>query len=112
MFRIGIGAVPFLLPLMLQIGFGLSAFESGSLTFVAAVGALVMKVTTKYVLKAYGFGRVLIGNALLSAALLAATGLIGKSTPYVIIYPLLLVGGFFRSLQFTSLNTIAYAEIF
>ena len=111
LFRIGIGAVPFLLPLMLQIGFGLSAFESGSLTFVAAVGALVMKVTAKYVLKAYGFRRVLIGNALLSAALLAATGLIGKSTPYVIIYPLLLIGGFFRSLQFTSLNTIAYAEI-
>lgn len=111
LFRIGIGAVPFLLPLMLQIGFGLSAFQSGSLTFIAAAGALVMKVTATFVLRRYGFRRVLIANAILSSVLLAATGLITKSTPVTAIYLLLLAGGFFRSLQFTSLNTIAYAEI-
>eukprot|EP01037_Dinobryon_pediforme_P012759 gene12759-12856_t len=111
LFRIGIGAIPFLLPLMLQIGFGLSAFQSGSLTFVAAVGALVMKIAATYVLRRYGFRRVLIVNAIVSALFLGATGLIRPQTPYVIIYALLLIGGFFRSLQFTSLNTIAYADI-
>jgi EmrB/QacA subfamily drug resistance transporter len=111
LFRIGIGATPFLLPLMFQAGFGLSAFSSGMLTFAAAAGAMAMKMTAAPVLRLFGFKRVLIGNAVLSACFLAAIGLFGPDTPHLLILGVLLVGGFFRSLQFTSINTLGYADI-
>ncbi len=111
LFRIGIGAIPFLLPLMLQLGFGLTAFASGSLTFVAAAGALVMKLTAAPILRRFGFRRVLVANALLSALLLGATALFTAATPHLVIMLVLLTGGFFRSLQFTSLNALAVADI-
>jgi EmrB/QacA subfamily drug resistance transporter len=111
LFRIGIGAVPFLLPLMLQLGFGLDPFRSGLLTFAAAAGALVMKTTAAAVLRRFGYRRVLLANALLSAAFLAAIGLLRPETPHFAVLALLLAGGFFRSLQFTSVNTLAYAEL-
>jgi EmrB/QacA subfamily drug resistance transporter len=111
LFRIGIGATPFLLPLMLQAGFGLSAFRSGLLTFAAAAGAMAMKLTAAPTLKQFGFKRVLIANALISAAFIAANGLFEPSTPHLLILGVLLAGGFFRSLQFTSINALAYADI-
>jgi len=111
LFRIGIGSIPFLLPLMLQTGFGLNAFHSGSVTFVASVGAMAMKTTAPRILRFFGFRRVLIFNAILSAAFLGCYGFFTPSTPVVVIMSLLLVGGFVRSLEFTSLNAIAYAEI-
>jgi len=111
LFRIGIGSIPFLLPLMLQTGFGLNAFHSGSITFIASVGAMAMKTTAPRILRFFGFRRVLIFNAILSAAFLGCYGFFTPSTPVVVIMSLLLVGGFVRSLEFTSLNAIAYAEI-
>jgi EmrB/QacA subfamily drug resistance transporter len=111
MFRIGIGSMPFLLPLMLQTGFGLTAFHSGSITFIAAVGAMAMKATALRILRFFGFRRVLVFNAMLSAAFLGCYGFFTPSTPVVVIMSLLLVGGLVRSLEFTSLNAIAYAEI-
>ena len=111
LFRMGIGATPFLLPLMLQIGFGLSPFRSGLLTFAAAVGALLMKTTAGPILRRLGFRRVLIGNAVLCGAFLAAYGLIESTTPHAVILALLIVSGYFRSLQFTSVNTLAYADM-
>ncbi|MBI3708495.1 MAG: DHA2 family efflux MFS transporter permease subunit [Proteobacteria bacterium] len=111
LFRAGIGASPFLLPLMLQVGFGLDALHSGLLTFVSAVGALTMKVTAAPILRWFGFRRVLCLNALLSGAFLAVYGLFRPETPHAIILVLLLTGGFFRSLQFTSTNTIVYADV-
>jgi len=111
LFRIGIGSIPFLLPLMLQTGFGLNAFHSGSITFIASVGAMAMKATAPRILRLFGFRRVLIFNAILSAAFLGCYGFFTPSTPVVVIMSLLLVGGFVRSLEFTSLNAIAYAEI-
>jgi MFS family permease len=111
LFRIGIGAMPFLLPLMLQEGFGLSAFNSGMLTFAAAAGAMAMKLTAAPILKRFGFKRVLIVNALVGAAFIALNGLFEPSTPHLMILAVLLVGGFFRSLQFTGVNTLAYADI-
>jgi EmrB/QacA subfamily drug resistance transporter len=111
LFRIGIGSMPFLLPLMLQAGFGLTAFRSGSITFIASVGAMAMKATALRILRFFGFRRVLIFNAMLSAAFLGCYGFFTPSTPVVVIMSLLLVGGFVRSLEFTSLNAIAYAEI-
>jgi EmrB/QacA subfamily drug resistance transporter len=111
LFRIGLGATPFLLPLMLQVGFGLSAYESGLLTFVAAAGAIVMKTTAQPILKRFGFKRVLIVDTIISCAFLAANGLFVQATPHWLIMSVLLVGGFFRSLQFTALNAICYADI-
>lgn len=111
LFRIAVGAMPFLLPLMLQVGFGMSAFESGTLTFTAAVGAVTMKLTAAPILKRWGFKRVLCANAWISSALVAALALFTVHTPAAVIMAVLLVGGFFRSLQFTSLNTLGYADI-
>ena len=111
LFRIGIGSIPFLLPLMLQIGFGLNPFQSGSLTFAASAGAMLMKATAGPILKRIGFRRVLVYNCLLSAGFLASYSLFTAQTPHLLMLGLLLLGGFFRSLQFTSLNAIAYAEM-
>ncbi len=111
LFRLGIGAIPFLLPLLLQIGFGLSPFESGSLTFAAAAGAMLMKFTASAIIKRFGFKSVLLFNGLISAVFLASYSLITASTPHLLILLALLVGGFFRSLEFTALNAIGYADI-
>jgi EmrB/QacA subfamily drug resistance transporter len=111
LFRVGIGAIPLLLPLMLQVGFGFNAFQSGSVTFAAAAGALLMKTTAEPIIRLVGFRRVLIFNALLSSGFLVSYGFFTATTPVLLMLALLLLGGFFRSLQFTSLNVIAYADI-
>ena len=111
LFRMGIGALPFLLPLLLQAGFGLNAFQSGQLTFAAALGALSMKLVAKPILRRFGFRRVLLANAALSAVSLAAIALFRPDTPHAVVLVVLLIGGFFRSLQFTSINTLGYADI-
>ncbi|MGO9005206.1 MAG: MFS transporter [Beijerinckiaceae bacterium] len=111
LFRIGIGAIPLVLPLMLQVGFGMNAFQSGSVTFVSAAGAMLMKTTAVPILRLFGFRRILIFNAILSSAILASYGFFTPVTPVVLMMALLLFGGFFRSLEFTSLNVIAYADL-
>jgi len=111
LFRIGIGALPFLLPLLLQLGFGMTAFASGMLTFASAVGALAMKITARPILRRYGFRRVMIGNALISAGFLLSYATFRPGIPSAVILVLLLAGGFFRSLQFTSTNTLAFADV-
>ena len=111
LFRLAVGALPFLLPLMLQLGFGMSAFQSGLLTFSAAVGAVTMKLTAAPILRRWGFKRVLLANAWISSAMMAALALFTAATPGPVIMAVLLVGGFFRSLQFTSLNTLGYADV-
>lgn len=110
-FRIGIGALPFLTPLMLQLGFGLSPLASGLITFSGAAGALAMKVTAPAILRRFGFRTVLLGNTVVCAISMAVYGFFRPSTPHALMIGILLVGGFFRSLQFTSLNAMAYAEI-
>ena len=111
LFRVGIGAIPFLLPLMLQLGFGQSAAESGMITFAAALGAIVMKPATQYALRGLGFRTVLVWNAALSAVMLALCAGFRPGWPAAGLYAVLLAGGFVRSLQFTAYNTIAYADI-
>lgn len=111
LFRLSVGAMPFLLPLMLQLGFGLSAFASGLLSFSAAVGAVTMKLTAGPILRRLGFRRVLLANALVTSALMAAVGAFTAQTPHGLVFVVLLAGGFFRSLQFTSLNTLGYADV-
>ena len=109
--RLVIGASPFLLALLLQLGFGLSAFEAGLLTFTGAVGALMMKTTARPIIRRFGFKRVLIVNAVAVAALSASYALFRATTPHWILIATLLVGGFFRSLQFTALNALGYADV-
>src|SRR5579871_3135397 len=111
MFRLGIGALPFLLPLLLQIGFNLTPFESGLITFTAAVGAIFMKAAVATILRHFGYRPVLVYNCLISAAFLAACATFRPGMPFAAMIAILLAGGFFRSLQFTAVNTIAYAEI-
>ncbi|RZA31698.1 MAG: MFS transporter [Lysobacteraceae bacterium] len=111
LFRIGIGATPFLLPLMLQLGFGLDPLQSGLITFTSAAGAMFMKTVAARILKRFGFRPVLITNALVASLLLCGFGLFRADTPYPLMIGVLLVSGCFRSLQFTSLNAIAYADI-
>jgi EmrB/QacA subfamily drug resistance transporter len=111
LFRIGIGSIPFLLPLMLQTGFGMTAFQSGSITFIASVGAMAMKTTAAPILRLFGFRRVLFYNAILSAALFGCYGFFTPSTPLIFMMSWLLFSGFVRSLEFTSLNAIVFADI-
>ncbi|MFT3898433.1 MAG: MFS transporter [Thermomonas sp.] len=111
LFRIGVGAIPFLLPLMLQVGFGLSPLQSGLLTFASAVGSMFMKTLAARIIKRYGFRRVLLANAFVASAMLAAYGLFRPGTPHLVVLAVLLVSGCFRSLQFTGLNAISYAEV-
>lgn len=111
MYRVGIGATPFLLPLLLQLGFGLTPFQSGMLTFASAAGAIAMKTTAAPILRRFGFKSVLVLNAVLSSLFIASTALFTPVTPHAVILTVLLVGGFFKSLQFTSINTLAYADI-
>jgi EmrB/QacA subfamily drug resistance transporter len=111
LFRIGIGALPFLLPLLLQIGFGLTPFESGSLTFAAAAGSLTMKFTATTALRWFGFRQTLIVMGLVSGVFLGACALFTAATPHWLIFLILLAGGFFRSLVFTALNAISYSDI-
>jgi EmrB/QacA subfamily drug resistance transporter len=111
MFRLGIGALPFLLPLLMQVGFGLSPFQSGLVTFASAVGAMGMKTLAARIIRTFGFRNMMTVNAVISAVLLAACALFTAATPLLLIMIILVVGGFFRSLQFTAINTVAYAEV-
>ncbi|MBV8603077.1 MAG: MFS transporter [Pelomonas sp.] len=111
LFRIGLGALPFLLPLSLQEGLGMSAFESGTITCATAFGGLFMKGLAAPLLERHGYRTVLIFNALFSGIAIAACGLFTPHTPHWALVAVVLLGGFFPALQFTCLNSIAYAEI-
>ena len=110
-FRFGIGAIPFLLPLMFQLGFGMTPFQSGMMTFVSAIGAISMKFGARRVFNLFGFRRTLMYGSLISASFIAANGFFFPDMPYGLIIGFLLIGGFFRSLFFTGVNALAFAEI-
>lgn len=111
LFRVGIGAFPFLLPLMLQLTFGLSPFESGMITFVAAIGAIASKFVAERIYAAIGFPRVLMLTAATGCLFLAVNGFFFPSTPQIYLYLALLVGGVVRSIFFTGVNALGYADI-
>lgn len=111
LFRIGLGATPFLLPLLLQLGFGLNPLQSGVLTCMTAVGAMFMKTLTIRILRRWGFRTVLVVNGVAAALSAAVVALFTAATPHIIIGTILLVSGCLRSLQFTSLQAIAFADI-
>jgi EmrB/QacA subfamily drug resistance transporter len=110
-FRMGMGALPFLMPLMLQVGFGLDALHSGLITFASAAGAMSNKLLVAAIIRALGFRTVLVGNTLVSGGFLFAYSFFQPATPHLVILLMLLAGGFFRSLQMTSINTLSYADV-
>src|ERR1700688_439650 len=111
LFRLGIGSLPFLLPLLLQVGFGLTPLNSGLVTFASAAGAMGMKTLAARIIRTFGFRNIMVINAVVSSVFLAACALFTAATPLLLIMILLVVGGFFRSLQFTAITTLAYAEV-
>jgi EmrB/QacA subfamily drug resistance transporter len=109
--RISAGAMPFLLPMMLQLGFGVSAAHSGLVTFSSSIGSLLMRVTAPILLRRLGFRAVLVWIGLVSTILVAACAGFRPTWPQAAIYGVLLGYGFFQSLQFMAYNTIAYADV-
>jgi EmrB/QacA subfamily drug resistance transporter len=111
MFRIAIGGIPFVLPLLFQLGFGLTPFQSGSLTFASGLGALFLKIVAPPIVRRFGFRRLLLGNGLICSVMLMAYALLRADMPYLLVTGLLLVTGVFRSLQFTCINAVGYADL-
>jgi EmrB/QacA subfamily drug resistance transporter len=110
-YRSGIGAMPFLLPLLLQLGFHMTAFQSGLITISNVIGAMGMKTIIPFILRRFGFRGALAVNAVVSSALVGLCATFTPGVPIAWIVGVLVIGGFFRSFEFTSLNTIAYAEV-
>ena len=111
LFRVGAGGVSYLIAILLQVNMGMSAFASGIITIAAAVSSLTMKMAIPPTLRRWGFRKVLLDNGVISAAAVAACAVFGETTPGYVVFLVLLIGGFFRSLQFTALTTLAYADI-
>ncbi|WP_137180577.1 MDR family MFS transporter [Roseomonas sp. AR75] len=111
MFRVGASTLPFLLPLKLQLVFGLSAAGSGLITFATALGAFFMKPLVRPTLRRFGFRTTLAANCGLAALGVAICAAFTPSWPVAAIFIVLAVGGVTRSLQFTSLNTLAFADV-
>ena len=111
MFRVGSGAVPFLLPLMLQLGFGYTPLQSGLVTCTSIGGAMGMKLLARNILKRFGFRTTLIAASVIGGSLMGALGVYQPDSPITLVVGLLLVGGFFRSLFFTSINALAFADV-
>jgi EmrB/QacA subfamily drug resistance transporter len=111
LFRIAVGATPFLLPLMFQVGFGLSAWESGLLTFATAAGALFIRSLSARILRKYGFRTVLAVNGTVALFFIVAMGFFTPTTPHAVILLVLFIGGGFRALELTSLNTLSFADV-
>lgn len=111
LFRIATGAVPFLMPLMLQLAFGMTPFQSGLTTFAGALGALTVKFVAKRLFAATGFRTTLIGASIAGAATTAVNGLFTEATPQALIILFLFASGLARSMFFTGTNALSYSEI-
>ena len=109
--RLSLGAMPFLLMLLLQIGFGLDALQAGSIAFATALGSLMVKFTVGRVVSRFGFRRSLLANSVLCGVLIVACALLQSSMPHGAIAAALLAIGFFRSLHLTLANTLSYADV-
>ncbi|NDA46092.1 MAG: MFS transporter [Alphaproteobacteria bacterium] len=111
LFRVGLGSLSFLLPLLFQIVFGLSVFVSGLLIFTSSLGAVAMKATTPPILRRFGYRQVVIWNGTLAALALVAYAFFEPSTPMILILLVLMSSGFVQSLQFSTLNSLPYADV-
>lgn len=111
LFRVGAGATPFLVPTLLQIGFGHSASEAGMVSFATALGALAMKPLARPLLKRFGFRATLTVCCLATAAGIAACALFTAAWPLPAVFLVLAASGLLRSLQFTALSALAFADV-
>ena len=111
LFRIGIGAFPFLMPLMLQLTFGLTPFESGMTTFIAAIGAIISKFGAERLFASAGFPRTLMVTAVIGCLFLALNAFFSPATPHWLIMAALLGGGLARSFFFTGVNALVFADV-
>ena len=111
LFRASISAVPFLLPLMFQVGFGMDAFHSGLLVLAVFVGNLTIKPATTPLIRRLGFRKLLLINGALNVLSLLACAFISPQTPVWLIMLILYLGGVFRSIQFTAVSTLAFADV-
>jgi EmrB/QacA subfamily drug resistance transporter len=109
--RTAINASPFLLPLMFQLAFGMSALQAGTLVLVYMAGNLLMKTGTTAVLRRFGYRDVLAWVGLACAAMMAACGLLRPGVPPFVLYPVLLAAGMARSMYFTAVTTVAFVDV-
>jgi EmrB/QacA subfamily drug resistance transporter len=109
--RMGLDAVPFMLPLLFQVGFGFSPLQSGLLSFSSSLGAMLVRTLSGPLLRWFGFRRLLTGTAVLAAAVTAGCGLLQADTPVWLTVCLVLMSGCIRSIQYLGLNTISYADV-
>jgi MFS family permease len=109
--RLGIGGVPFLFPLLYQVGLGFTPIQSGMLMMPQAVASMSLKIFMPKILDRFGYRRVLISNTIILGVQIALFTTIGAGTPVWIIVVQLFFFGFFTSLQYTSMNTLVYADV-
>ncbi len=109
--RLGLGGLPFLLPLLYQLGLGLPAWQSGMLMMPAAAAAMGMKVISVRLLRRFGYKKILVINTLLIGTTISMFSFVSAETPIILIVLLGLAQGFFNSLQFSSMNSMAYADV-
>jgi EmrB/QacA subfamily drug resistance transporter len=109
--RIGISAPAFLLPLLLQLGFGLSPIQSGSLTFATSLGAIPIRYVSAVMLRRFGFGRLLVINSVLCGVSIAGFAVLSRTTPHWVILLAILWLGLVRSVQFNSMQMLSYADM-
>jgi MFS family permease len=109
--RMVINVAPFILPLMLQLGFGLSPFHAGLLYMANMLGSMSMKPVAIWITRRFDFRRVLIGNGIILTIFTAGLSLLSLQTPIWLVAIVFFFSGLTRSLQFTSLNTLAYADV-
>ena len=109
--RLGIGGLPFLLPLLYQLGLGFPAWQSGLLMMPTVAAAMLMKAINAPILRRFGFRRILTVNTVMIGVTLSLFSTVSAATPVALIVCICLAQGFFNSLQFSSMNTMAYADI-
>src|SRR5947209_5752293 len=109
--RIAIGGMPFLLPMLYQVGMGYSPLESGLLIFPQSLAAMSLRIFMPRILRRLGYRNVLLGNTVMIGALIALFALVGPGTPVAVIVAQAFAFGFFSSFQYTSMNTLTYADV-
>jgi hypothetical protein len=109
--RLGIGGIPFLFPLLYQVGLGFTPIQSGLLMMPQALAAMSLKMSMPMILRRFGYRAVLISNTVILGLLILLFATIGEGTPVWLIVAQAFVFGFFTSLQYTSMNTLAYADV-
>jgi MFS family permease len=109
--RLGIGGIPFLFPLLYQVGLGFTPIQSGLMMMPQAIAAMSLKVTMPRILRRLGYRRVLISNTVILGLMIMLFSTIGAGTPVWLVVIQVFIFGFFTSLQYTSMNTLVYADV-